>query len=95
MSFPASCPLPRRTKLIDGLSSEQLGRVYDVHRVTVFRWIAEAKATILAQMRERLAVAFGATPTEIDSIVRGLARSFSISVVRVLDAPGFPATTKA
>lgn len=84
--LPARQRVVLRQHFIDGLSSEQLGRIYDVHRVTVFRWIAEAKATVLAQMRERLALVFGATPTEVDSIVRGLARSFSISVVRVLDA---------
>lgn len=72
-----------RQHFLDGVSSEQLGRMYNVHRVTVYRWIAEAKQHVISHVREKLAEVAG-TPSEVESLMRGIRSGFSVTIERLL-----------
>jgi RNA polymerase sigma-70 factor (ECF subfamily) len=51
---------------------ERVARAFDVHRVTVSRWIAEARTMLEEATRERLMAAEGLTADEAQSILRSL-----------------------
>src|SRR5262245_54970614 len=43
-----------RQHFLDGLSTEELGTAYRIHRVTAFRWLREARAELLKRLRAEL-----------------------------------------
>jgi len=45
-----------RHSLLDGMSIDQIGRLYHVHRATAARWLAQTREAILAQTKELLSV---------------------------------------
>lgn len=63
-----------RTHYVDGLTTEQLGRLYDVHKITVTRWLVGARRSLLSGMRERLRSQLSVGSAELDSLLR-VARS--------------------
>jgi len=52
----------------EGLSIDQIGAVYAVHRATAARWIQRARDELLVGTRTRLAERLGLTPSEIDQV---------------------------
>lgn len=75
-----------RQHFLDGLSAENLGVLYGVHRVTTYRWIAEAKRKVLAATRLGLERQLGLDAGEVDSVLRLARSSFSITIERLLAA---------
>lgn len=72
-AFAALAPLERdliRQHHIGGATVDDLARQHQVHRATAARWVARAREHLLAGTRARLAAALGATPDELDSILR-------------------------
>lgn len=63
-----------RSHYLDGLTTEQLGRVYGVHKITVTRWLVAARKSLLAAMREKLRKQLRVDGSELDSLLR-VARS--------------------
>jgi RNA polymerase sigma-70 factor (ECF subfamily) len=59
-----------RQHYLDELSLEDMAALYRVHRATAARWLADAKATLLARTRDDLAQAVGLPAMEIDSVMR-------------------------
>jgi RNA polymerase sigma-70 factor len=82
-----------RQHYVDGLSADELGRIYRAHRVTVYRWIVEARAAVLDRVRRELGARIAASPSEIDSLIRGLRSGFSITLERVFPKAGRAAAT--
>ena len=76
-----------RMSALDGLSIDQLGVLYQVHRATVARWLQAARDSVLARTRQELAQMLGATSADVDSIVRLLAGRIDISLERLLATP--------
>ncbi len=52
----------------EGLSIDQIGAVYAVHRATAARWIARARDELFASTRARLVDRLGLSPSEIDRV---------------------------
>jgi RNA polymerase sigma-70 factor, ECF subfamily len=77
-----------RQHYIDGVSVDALGRVHNVTRMSVYRWLAQAKAAIVAQVRADLGTKLTLSPAEVDSMMRAVRSSFSITVERVLATTG-------
>jgi RNA polymerase sigma-70 factor, ECF subfamily len=73
-----------RYHVMDGLNIEAIGRLYDVHRATVARWLEKARAGILARTREELTRRLGISPDEVDSIIRLVQSRLDVSMERVL-----------
>lgn len=57
-----------RLHLVDGVSLEGLAKVYGVHRATVARWIATARAAVLEGTRQALARELGEN-ADVDSLM--------------------------
>ena len=69
-----------RLHFVEGDTLERLGLVYGVHRSTVTRWVAVARATALSRTRKALAEALEATPSEITSLLRAAGSGLDASI---------------
>lgn len=85
-ALPIRSRIALRQHFVDGLSADEIGRIYGVHRITAYRWIAGAKQAVLERMRSELSGHMAGSPSEIDSLLRGMRSSFSITIERVLAA---------
>jgi RNA polymerase sigma-70 factor (ECF subfamily) len=74
-----------RQNVIDGLSIDEIGSLYGVHRATAARWLAKIRMALLEQTRRGLMQRLRVDETELDSMMR-LARSqLHVSIHRFLD----------
>jgi RNA polymerase sigma-70 factor (ECF subfamily) len=76
-----------RQHLLDGLGIEELGAFYGVHPATTYRWIRDARATVVKATRARLAEARRLRSHELDSLLRLLESQLDASIHRLLDEP--------
>jgi RNA polymerase sigma-70 factor (ECF subfamily) len=73
-----------RMRFVDGVSAEDLGRLFQVHRTTAQRWIEGAQRKILHHMRSTLATRAKLPRDEVDALVREVAESISLRLSQVL-----------
>jgi RNA polymerase sigma-70 factor, ECF subfamily len=73
-----------RLHFLDGLTTEELGTVYRIHRVTAFRWLREARAALLKRMRAGLVDRLRIGGDELTSLFRLIDSRFEISAQRIL-----------
>lgn len=73
-----------RHHVLDDLSSEQIGVLYGVHRVTARRWLNEIRAVLLSRTRKALARRLGLTVGEADSLMRLVQSQVDLSLERFL-----------
>jgi len=83
-SLPARDRTLLRHHLVDGLSSEQIGALHGVHRVTVTRWINRLRATLLSRTRKQLAKQLGISGPEADSLMHLVQSKVDVSLERIL-----------
>jgi len=69
-SLPARDQTLLRQHVIDGLSIDQLGALYGVHRATAARKLERARQAVLTGTRQRLSSVLRVKPSELDSILR-------------------------
>jgi RNA polymerase sigma-70 factor (ECF subfamily) len=67
-----------RLCFVENAGAEDLARLYNVHRVTAFRWLRDARARLLEATRARFAAAANIASTDVDSVMRSLATSLSV-----------------
>lgn len=72
-----------RFSYIDGLSVDDLGALYHVHRATASRWLARARAGILAEARRLLTERIAVTDSELDSLLREVRSQIEISLAEI------------
>ncbi|MEM6993032.1 MAG: sigma-70 family RNA polymerase sigma factor [Myxococcota bacterium] len=75
---------------LDGLTTDQLGALYRVHRVTVSRWLSRARGTLLTGTRASLMRRLDLTPSECDSVIRIVQSQLDLTLERII-APARPA----
>lgn len=84
----AALPVRERTVLrlhvVEGLSLERIGAMYQTHKSTVSRWVARAREDVLAQARERLAERLKLSPTELHSLLRAVRSHLDLSLPGLL-----------
>jgi RNA polymerase sigma-70 factor, ECF subfamily len=73
-----------RYQAIEGLSIDQVGALYGVHRATAARWIAKARDVLLSQTRRSLMKRLGLGRSEVDSIMRLVQSRLDVSLDRFL-----------
>jgi RNA polymerase sigma-70 factor (ECF subfamily) len=73
-----------RLHLLDGLNVDRIGQLYDVHRATAARWLAQAREELFRQTRDVLRGELGLTQTEFASIVRLVRSDLDVSICRIL-----------
>ena len=69
---------------VDSLTIDQLGTLYNVHRVTASRWVLKAQTRLREVMLEQLRGRLGLSTTDLHSITRLVRSELSLSLVRVL-----------
>ncbi|MBX3159787.1 MAG: sigma-70 family RNA polymerase sigma factor [Deltaproteobacteria bacterium] len=80
-----------RHAMVDHLTLEQIAATYQVHRTTVARTLASARARLLEQTRAGVVADLGITPDRIDSAIHALDSKIDLSLSRVLrDPPSAP-----
>jgi RNA polymerase sigma-70 factor (ECF subfamily) len=73
-----------RQQALDGLSVDQLGTLYGVHRATVARWVAKARQKLLSRTRRSLMVKLKIGGADLDSILRLVRSRIDLSLDRFL-----------
>lgn len=71
-----------RLHLIDGLTLDEIGDYYKVHRVTVSRWLAAARVAIIERARAAARAQFGLSDTDFDAAYTG--SQLGLSLERLL-----------
>jgi RNA polymerase sigma-70 factor (ECF subfamily) len=67
-----------RLTFAEAAGTEKLAAMYGVHRVTMFRWLADARADLLDKLRANVATRIGIATGEIDSLIRAVASSLDL-----------------
>jgi RNA polymerase sigma-70 factor (ECF subfamily) len=73
-----------RHHIVDGLTVEQVGRIYRVHRATAARWIAAARERLMRSTQRNLRARLELDAAQIASLVRLVRSQLDISICRVL-----------
>lgn len=76
-----------RYQLNDGLTIDEIGAIFRVHRATAARWIAKIRDDLVTRTREMLGEALGVDTSEAASIVRLVQSQLDVSVIRHLGPP--------
>lgn len=58
-----------RQSYVDGLSIDELGALYGVHRATVARWIAQARESVWHETKQRLRAETNASAEEAETLM--------------------------
>jgi len=69
---------------LDGLTVDDLAKMYDVHRATAARWVAAARDAVFEDTRERLQRVVGLDDAEAVSVVRLVQSQLAQSLRRLL-----------
>ena len=73
--------------LVSGLTLDRIAAIYRVNRSTVTRWMAGARAAIVAEAQRLLHDGMHVSPEEFDSLARLLTSQLDLSVSSVLAKP--------
>ena len=74
--------------VVDGLSIDRIGDLYQVHRATAARWVQKAKETLLERTRERFRETVKLGDTECESILRLVGSQLDGTIRRRLEEAG-------
>jgi RNA polymerase sigma-70 factor, ECF subfamily len=73
-----------RLVYVDGLTAEQVGLTYGVHRVSVARWLGQIRETLFGRTRRLLQERLRLSPAEVDSMTRMCLSQIDVSLDRLL-----------
>lgn len=73
-----------RMHLVDGLSIDRIGQLFEVHRATAARWLARARDQLFEMTRDQLRAELGLSATEFASIVKLVRSQLDVSICRML-----------
>jgi len=73
--------------VVDGLTIERIGKMYGVRHSTVSRWMAGARAAVVAEARRLLKNELQVAGVEFDSLARLLASQLDLSISLILGKP--------
>jgi hypothetical protein len=86
-AFSALAPRQRtllRQQVLDGLTIDELGALYRVHRATAARWLERAREALLSGTRTALERELKVSATECESIMRLAQSQLHVSIRRLL-----------
>ena len=67
-----------------GLTVEQVGEIYGVHRATATRWLAKIRTTLMSKTRAALGAELGVEASELDSVMALIESRLDVSLQRLL-----------
>lgn len=76
-----------RLHLVDGLSIDKLGVLFQVHRSTTARRIERARQEVLRLTRERLMERAGVSPSDMNDVLNLVKSQLDVSISRYLRTP--------
>lgn len=79
-----------RLHLVDGLSIDKLGVLFQVHRSTTARRIERARQEVLRHTRERLMERAGVSPSDMNDVLNLVKSQLDVSISRFLRTPTPP-----
>ena len=79
-ALPARARTLMRLCYVDGTSLDAIGRMYGVNKSTVSRWLASARADVLAGARDRVRAELTLPATDIDSLLGAMPRDLELSL---------------
>jgi RNA polymerase sigma-70 factor (ECF subfamily) len=71
-------------QIVEGLSIDELGAAYGVHRATAARWYTRARGALVAATHKRLADRLKMPVEQIESVIRLVQSRLDASVIRYL-----------
>jgi RNA polymerase sigma-70 factor (ECF subfamily) len=74
-----------RMHFLDGVSPENIGKLYGVNRTTVWRWMTQARGGWMTATRVLLMDALHLTDTQVASLMRDMKSGFHVSLGRWLE----------
>ncbi|MDB4941687.1 MAG: putative DNA-binding regulatory protein [Labilithrix sp.] len=87
LALPVEARSVLRASAVEGMTIDQIGAVYQVHRATAARWLSHARTTLLDGLRAALQRRLGVERAACDSIVALVRSRIDLSMSRVL-GPG-------
>ncbi len=69
---------------VDGVSQTRLATMHRVDRSTITRWLARARADVLAETRRQLTAQYGVAHLDFDSFIDVIRSNFGASIHRLL-----------
>lgn len=76
-----------RLYYLDASSPEEIGRLYQAHRTTVWRWLSECRQALLSQTRLKLAARAKVSDAEMSSLMNAAHSELDVSLSRILREP--------
>ena len=73
-----------RLQYLDGVSPEEIGRLYQAHRTTVWRWLTECREALLQKTKEKLAARVVVGQQEFSSLMNAVHSNLDVSLSRML-----------
>jgi RNA polymerase sigma-70 factor (ECF subfamily) len=73
-----------RQHLLDGLTIDELGAIYQVHRVTCARWLTSARADLWSHTKRQLRETLGVSDQSISDMLEDIRSTLDLSIERVL-----------
>ena len=73
-----------RMHFVDGLSIDEIGAAYGVHRATAARWIQRARDELFAGTRDRLRQRLALSPSELDRVTALVQSQLDVSLSTLL-----------
>lgn len=77
-----------RMHFLDGMSIDAMGVVYRVHRATIARWLAAARAKVMNSVSEKLSLDLQASSSDLHSLMGVLRSELDVSVRRIIAVEG-------
>jgi RNA polymerase sigma-70 factor (ECF subfamily) len=69
-----------RRHYVDGVTMDQIGTTYRVHRITVVRWVERARQKLASEVRRRLSARVRPREGEVESLVRFVRSQLELSL---------------
>jgi RNA polymerase sigma-70 factor (ECF subfamily) len=70
-----------RYQLVDGLSIDDIGAIYQVHRATAARWLVKVRDELIDRTYRTLADRLGLDAADVPSVVRLVQSQLEVSVI--------------
>lgn len=73
-----------RMTYLDGVSPDEIGRVYQTHRTTVWRWLNQCREELLSSTRKFLAARVQVNEADLSSLMEAVHSQLDVSISRML-----------
>jgi RNA polymerase sigma-70 factor (ECF subfamily) len=73
-----------RLQFVDGINPDEIGRIYKVHRTTVWRWLTQCREELFKNTRRLFAARVPMNEREFTSLMNAVRSQLDVSINRVL-----------